>query len=182
MRGRLAQFPPVAREDASALITARVMALPEFQQVHVVALYAALPVEPQTRGIFAGAQAGQILVFPRMDAATSRLDFFAVHDWNELVPGKFGLLEPDPHKCELMELAAIDTILVPGMAFDRHCLRLGRGGGYYDRLLERLPQATRRVGAFFACQEVESVLSEAHDQPLDAIVTEKGVIENAKQD
>ena len=65
------------------------------------------------------------------------------------------------------------------MAFDRSGNRLGYGAGYYDRTLERLRQMTARlqvIGVGYAFQEVDFIDPEPHDQKLDAIVTEKGVI------
>ena len=72
-----------------------------------------------------------------------------------------------------------DVVLVPLVAFDRRGNRLGYGAGYYDRTLERLRQMSARlhvIGVAYAFQEVESIEPEPHDQKLDVIVTEKGVI------
>lgn len=73
---------------------------------------------------------------------------------------------------------APSLVLVPCLAFDRAGGRLGYGAGHFDRALERLRAAgpTRVVALAFADQEVASTCSEAHDQPLDAIVTERELI------
>ena len=69
-------------------------------------------------------------------------------------------------------------LIVPLVAFDANCWRLGYGGGFYDRTLEllRACRATTAVGIAYAAQEVPSVPREATDQPLDAVVTEGGII------
>lgn len=113
-----------------------------------------------------------MIVFPRVEMESKRIDFYRVRAWSDLVPGSFGVREPDPERCSLVPMSEIEFLLVPGVAFDRHGGRLGRGGGFYDRLLEQLPKSVPRVGAFFACQELTEVAREAHDQPLDRVITE----------
>jgi 5-formyltetrahydrofolate cyclo-ligase len=68
-----------------------------------------------------------------------------------------------------------DIILVPLLAFDRQGRRLGQGGGHYDRLLARNPQA-KAVGLAYAAQEVPLVPTEPHDRRLDWILTEREAI------
>ena len=63
---------------------------------------------------------------------------------------------------------------MPLLGFDKRGTRLGYGGGYYDRTLERLSKRPRLVGIAFAAQELEDIPREAHDVPLDTIVTEAG--------
>ena len=78
-----------------------------------------------------------------------------------------------------------DLLIVPLLAFDREGRRLGYGGGFFDRTLARLRAAgpvrpVRAVGFGYAAQEVDEVPADATDQPLDAIVTEAGVIRPAR--
>lgn len=82
----------------------------------------------------------------------------------------FGTLAPS----ELAPQAEPDVILMPLLAFDKRGTRLGYGGGYYDRTLERLSRRPRLVGLAFAAQELEDIPREPHDVPLDTIVTENG--------
>ncbi|WP_334176689.1 5-formyltetrahydrofolate cyclo-ligase [Pseudoxanthobacter sp.] len=93
-----------------------------------------------------------------------------------LVPGRFGLSEPPDHA----DIAVPDVILVPLAAFDRHGNRVGYGKGFYDRALARLDQADppgpRAIGLAFSVQAVEAVPAEAHDRPLDAVLTEAGLL------
>lgn len=85
--------------------------------------------------------------------------------------GAFGVLEPG-EECPRREPKA-DVILVPGMAFDHLGARLGRGKGYYDRLLESFVGV--RVGVCFEEQVVEAVPSEPHDKRMDYLVTPAGL-------
>jgi len=84
-------------------------------------------------------------------------------------PGRFGTVYPDG------EALVPDLVLVPLLAFDRRCFRLGYGGGYYDRTLATLPGATA-IGCAYALQEMKDVPVEPHDIRLHAIATERGVI------
>jgi len=82
----------------------------------------------------------------------------------------FGTLAPS----ELAPQVEPDVILMPLLGFDKRGTRLGYGGGYYDRTLERLSRRPRLVGLAFAAQELDDIPREAHDVPLDIIVTEHG--------
>ena len=82
----------------------------------------------------------------------------------------FGTLAPS----ELAPQVEPDVILMPLLGFDKRGTRLGYGGGYYDRTLERLSKRPRLVGLAFAAQELEDIPREAHDVPLDTVVTEQG--------
>jgi 5-formyltetrahydrofolate cyclo-ligase len=76
-----------------------------------------------------------------------------------------------------------EIVIVPLVAFDRRGGRLGYGGGFYDRTLERLRarRATMAIGFAFAVQEAEALPLEETDQPLDLIVTEHGIIDPRPQ-
>jgi 5-formyltetrahydrofolate cyclo-ligase len=83
----------------------------------------------------------------------------------------FGTLAPS----ELAPQVEPDVILMPLLGFDAQGTRLGYGGGYYDRTLAKLTKKPRLIGLAFADQELDAIPREAHDVPLDAIVTENGV-------
>ena len=82
----------------------------------------------------------------------------------------FGTLAPS----ELSPQVEPDVIIMPLLGFDKRGTRLGYGGGYYDRTLERLSRRPRLVGIAFAAQELDDIPREAHDVPLDIIITEAG--------
>lgn len=82
----------------------------------------------------------------------------------------FGTLAPS----ELAPQVEPDLIIVPLLGFDARGTRLGYGGGYYDRTLARLAKKPRLVGIAFAAQEIAEIPHEAHDMPLDMVITENG--------
>jgi 5-formyltetrahydrofolate cyclo-ligase len=122
------------------------------------------------------AQAGARLALPVTPAkdSTGPLRF---HLWRAdaaLHLSPFGVYEPDPGS----ESLDPDVLLTPLLAFDRSGGRLGYGAGHYDRTLARL-RATKPVvaiGLAFAAQEIDQVPMDAHDQRLDAILTERAFI------
>ena len=82
----------------------------------------------------------------------------------------FGTLAP----AELAPQVEPDIIIVPLLGFDKRGTRLGYGGGYYDRTFDKLSKRPRLVGIAFAAQELDEIPRDAHDIPLDIIITEHG--------
>ncbi|HMA15800.1 MAG: 5-formyltetrahydrofolate cyclo-ligase [Bacteroidota bacterium] len=117
---------------------------------------------------------GLRVALPAIRAAGEPLDFRAWGPGDELRPAGFGTSEPAPSA----PLVTPDLLLVPLLAFDAAGYRLGYGGGFYDRSLALL-RATGdilAVGLAYAAQQVAAVPREATDQPLDLVVTERGVL------
>jgi len=86
----------------------------------------------------------------------------------------FGSREPTDGR--VLEAGELDLIVVPGVAFDRSCHRVGYGGGFYDRLLASTREGTAAIAIAFAMQVVDEVPTGPLDRPVDAIVTEDDVI------
>lgn len=106
----------------------------------------------------------------------NNLKLFRFSDPAELAVGGFGILEPlDSLRCLPEKLARpheLDLLAVPGVAFDRRGGRIGHGRGYFDRLLRRVRPDAITLGLAFDCQLFDRVPMEAHDVPLDGVVTE----------
>jgi 5-formyltetrahydrofolate cyclo-ligase len=115
------------------------------------------------------------LAFPRVAAKDEPLVFHRWTSGQNLQRGAYGIPEPSKD----WPLAYPKILLVPLLAFDRRGHRLGYGGGYYDRTLDflRANSTARAVGVAYAGQEVPELPCEAHDHPLDAVITENGVRE-----
>jgi len=163
------------RAASSHTIQQRVIGLPAYLGAATVGLYAPIGAEVDTAEIAAAAaKAGKRLAFPRLVEGQTALDFAACEP-SELVAAALGTREPPP-RAPAVPPAELDLLLVPGVAFDHLCRRLGRGRGFYDAALASLPVSALRVGLAFEVQLVPSVPEEPHDQPLDAVVTEARVI------
>jgi len=117
---------------------------------------------------------GKKVYLPKTWLKERRLTFHRVYSFSDLVPGPFGLLEPNP-KNEETDLGSLDVMFVPGLAFDVKGYRLGYGGGFYDRMLRET--SALKVGVCYSFQLVESLPVEPHDVPVDLILTEDGIIQ-----
>jgi 5-formyltetrahydrofolate cyclo-ligase len=147
--------------------------LPGYAEASTVLLYAkAFAEELETRPFFIRAlEAGKRVVLPKVDRQRQIMRLFQIRDPKlDLEPGTLGIPEPKPH-CPPIERREIDWVLVPGLAFDLHCHRLGRGAGHYDRLLPRLRPDANCWALGFDCQVVEQLPSEPHDVPVDGVAT-----------
>jgi 5-formyltetrahydrofolate cyclo-ligase len=167
---------PGIRAEASQAIADRLWALPRFQEGRIVALYASVGAEVETLVIARRAlEAGKRVLWPLAAEGPDRSLRFAACPPEALRPGPLGAPEPPPGS-PAVSLEALDCVLVPGVAFDGQCRRLGRGGGYYDATLAGLPERTFRVGLCFEIQVVEAVPVDPHDVRLHAVVTERQVL------
>lgn len=99
-------------------------------------------------------------VFPRV--VEEMLVLHAVASLTDLRPGAFGILEPQP-QAPIVTPEQVDVFLCPGLAFDPTGVRLGRGKGYYDRLLAQAAPSALRIGVGLDVHWVESLPAEAHD-------------------
>lgn len=148
---------------------------PEFAAAGTIALYAALPDEVPTQPLFEAALAsGKRILLPRISAQDC-LEFGVVKDWKQLRVGRFGVLEPEPESPGV-PLATGHLVIVPGVGFTPQGHRLGRGKGYYDRALAAAEGAPGLFGLCFSCQLVVDLPSEAHDQRVQAVVSERGIV------
>jgi len=145
----------------------------DFSDASCVALYAALPGEVPTRPCFELLrERGAETLFPRIE--TDGLAFCSVARWEDLEPGRYGVLEP-PRAAALRRLEEADLVLVPGLAFDAQGNRLGQGKGYYDAALPALGVGPPIVGMAHAFQVLAQVPHGSRDRRVDAIVTENGM-------
>lgn len=181
MRTRLRELTPDFRAEASLVISELAAQTHAFLQSKCVALFAPLPSEPDIHPLIEEAWArGKEVVMPLMikPGGKPELDWHVVTSWEDLVvPGPFGLREPDPLLSPRVKDAAIDCAFVPGLAFDPAGVRLGRGGGFYDYFLGKVSADLPRFGLMFACQQVPAVPREEHDQRLPSVITEDGVLQ-----
>ena len=176
-RRRLRDLLPGARAAAETEIARLVWTVPEIAAARTLLLYAHLASEVSTDAIALEALTrGVHVVFPRVLPDTRALDLHTVAEPDALRIGAYGIREPDPERCARVPVEAVDAVLVPGLAWDRRGGRLGRGAGYYDRLFA-LPQWRGfRCGVFYAAQRAPRVPTDPWDVPLDAVVTEDGVV------
>jgi len=136
-------LPPATRRELSARITPQLLALDAYRQASCVLAYMSFGSEFDTAALVTDALAsGRQLCLPRVDRNTRRLELHYVgNPASDLQTGTWGIREPRA-ECPPADLARVDFVLLPGVAFTPQCDRLGYGGGFYDRFLPR----TRRAG------------------------------------
>jgi 5-formyltetrahydrofolate cyclo-ligase len=151
------------------------LATPEVRRAATVAVYVSISTEPGTGPLLDGLRdLGRRVILPVVQPDLD-LDW-AVYDGPEsLVRARRGLLEPEGPRLGLDAVATADVVLTPGLAVDRTGMRLGQGGGCYDRALGRVPVGTFTCTLLYDDELVDAVPSAPHDRPVTAVATPSGV-------
>ena len=154
------------RAALSSEVIAKLEATPLWKQAHTVLLYRSLPDEVATEDLILRAcEQGKRVLLPVVIGDDLELREYRGED--SLSEGAFHILEPQG--CAFTNFEAIDLAIIPGVAFTADGRRLGRGRGYYDRLLARLVDVCK-IGICWPFQLLEQLPSEAHDIGMDAVV------------
>jgi 5-formyltetrahydrofolate cyclo-ligase len=136
-----------------------------------------MPEEIDTETLMRGwLEAGVPMALPRIDAASGEIRAYRIDGLDHLETNRWGIREPVPDPAAEVQPADLGVIVVPGLAFDKTGRRLGRGRGYYDRFLRAAGRGPLRAGLFYAIQELDRVPVGEHDETLDLIFTERGMI------
>ena len=172
-RGRV---PLPVLSDHARAVAEHLMAAPELRRAATVAAYVSVGREPGTGPLLAAlAEAGKRVILPLLQPDDD-LDWAVYRGPDSLVPARRGLLEPVGAPLGPDAIGTADCVIVPGLAVDRTGLRLGRGGGSYDRALGRVPVGTFTCVVLQASEVRDEVPADAHDRRVTAVVTEDGVI------
>jgi 5-formyltetrahydrofolate cyclo-ligase len=160
----------------SARIQERLLASEAYRECENLVLYAPIQNEVLTGGILAHAlHAGRAVCFPRLQDGNSVPFLVRINDPAELKPGAFGIPEPTGAEIVPPEKLGRALICVPGVAFTQTGQRLGRGGGYYDRLLAAAPPQVVSAGLAYSFQVLDRLPESPHDRRLDLIITESAL-------
>jgi 5-formyltetrahydrofolate cyclo-ligase len=172
-RSKLAELEslhPEVRRRLSTQMLAVLQASPQWQESRLALLFHPLRSEPDLAPLLEGDD--RSLILPRVTAGGLDLHFFRPGE-GTLRRSRHGMFEPDPHTCARAPIEEIDLALIPGLAFDPDTgIRLGRGGGYYDRLLADKRFRAVTIGIAFGFQLHAGLPAELHDQPVASILTE----------
>lgn len=167
------------RRNKSERIAATLLASEAVAASHSIFVYVHFRSEVETVSLIRSLlEMGKQVSVPLTRVAEKRLDIVLLEDPDrDLAPGYCAIPEPTEEVAGARTISAeeLDLILLPGSVFDERGGRYGYGGGYYDRLLARIPAATR-YGLAYELQVVEQLDLQPHDQILDGIVTEERLI------
>lgn len=162
------KMDPRTRALQSQQLMAHLAGHPQFVRARTVLLYHALPDEVDTRQFIQEWSEKKQILLPVVTG-----DHLLLRPYlNEttLSDGSYGIMEPQGK--DFTELEKIDLAIIPGMAFDKEGNRLGRGKGYYDRLLQQLRDcAIYKIGICFDFQFLDHIPTEPHDIPVDEVIT-----------
>jgi 5-formyltetrahydrofolate cyclo-ligase len=166
----LRNLPDAARKEASEKAGARLCRQEIWEAARSVLFYSSIAGELDLSAVIESAlHAGKVVLLPRFVAETGTYEAVQVFDLKrDCAPGKFGISEPGP-QFAVYPLKSLDLVLAPGIGFDLDGRRLGRGGGFYDRLLARVAGA--KCGVAFDQQIVGEIPAEGHDIRMDFILT-----------
>jgi 5-formyltetrahydrofolate cyclo-ligase len=168
--------------ETTATLAARALELPELAHARTVAAYVSVGGEPGTLALLDALHARGVRVLLPVLLADNDLDWGAYAGAGSLVRvqhgGKMALLEPAGERLGPEAVQEADAVLLPGLAVDGRGMRLGRGGGSYDRVLARLERAgadPALLVLLYGSEVVERVPEEPHDRPVHAVVTPTGL-------
>lgn len=173
------QFAKLLKDQGSAQrqikcqkIAELLFKLPAFMKARSVLFYASTLSEVDTFAMMQQAkQLEKIIALPSIQKNQKTMRPILTDSLTNLKTGPYGIQEPDDTILKAIDIASLDAVIVPGLAFDKKNNRLGRGAGYYDRFLSGLSENTVTIGLAFDFQVVDSLPVEQHDVALDCILS-----------
>lgn len=174
---------PKEREEAGERIAGEFLRLPEVQRCQTVFAYLSCGAEVPTHALVSRLfEMGRRVAVPKV-TGMGRMDFYEIHSLAECVPGTYGILEPETGTPLYPEPETPgrpgDVMILPGLAFTADGGRLGYGGGYYDRYLEKYPDIFL-VAFAYGFSLLPELAAEWHDKKADVLLTPGQVIRNSK--
>jgi len=164
-----ARLTGAERAAAGHAVREAVLALPETQMAGTAAAYYSVGTEPDTRGlVYALWKRGSYVLLPVL-LPGGDLDWASYEGPDSLVPGRRGTLQPAEPPRGPAAVASADLVIVPALAVDRRGIRLGRGGGSYDRALARVGGPVPTVALLYDGELLDEVPSGPHDLPVRMI-------------
>lgn len=172
-RQKIRALKSTSNEDEQAEESKRIMECvlshPKVKASEVILMYYSLPDEVDTHAaIDTLCQEGKIVLLPKI-IDNEHLELRRYTGMSDMTSGQFGIMEPVG--TPFASIKNVDVAIVPGMSFDSQCHRLGRGKGYYDRLLSQMPR-TYIIGVCFEFQKCENLPCDKHDIQMDEIISQ----------
>lgn len=166
---------PEQRADHAERLRDVVLGLPEIAAAGTVATYVSVAAEPGTGPLLDALAERELRVLLPVTLADMTLDWAVYTDAGSLVPAGHGLTEPSGPRLGTEGVHTADVVLLPALAVDGRGLRMGRGGGCYDRVLAALDPAVLTCALLYEHELVSEVPAEPHDRPVAAVATPAGI-------
>lgn len=186
IRKEILQLRNKLKEDYRILaddkIYHRLTDLEYYRQAKIILSYVSYRSEVNTKRILQKALAdGKIVAVPKVLDKNGIMEFYEIHSLQELVTGYQGIEEPDIKEKEPVDIEGRwENILMimPGAAFDHQCSRIGYGGGFYDRYLNRYrSRHMKTIAVCYEIQVVDDIPAEPLDVKPDMVLTERHIFE-----
>jgi 5-formyltetrahydrofolate cyclo-ligase len=159
------------RAAAGRAIRDALLALPQVQMAGTVAAYYSIGAEPDTHGlVYALWKRGSYVLLPRLRPDMD-LDWASYEGPDSLGAGPRGLTEPTEASRGVAAVSRADLVIVPALAVDRQGVRLGRGGGSYDRALARVGSQVPTIALLYDAELLDEVPAAAHDQRVRLVAS-----------
>ena len=180
MRKLSAKMPEHERQARDAQICRRLLALPEYSSAQSIFIYISSGDEVSTKELVDKMLSDNKRIFAPHCYGNGVMDAVRLFSTSELSRGLYGLFEP-PSNNPRIQPQELDLIIVPAVAFAYNGARLGRGGGYYDRYIDRA-NGVKTIGICRENNFLPSMDTEAHDKYVDIIITEKQTVKSDKKE
>ena len=159
------------RFKKSLVILRKFFAIKEFKSAKTILFYVAFDGEVETLDMITRAYAkGKKVAVPTILKNKRMIIPTLISNGEELELGPYGIRHPKHNPSSWLKAEDLDLVVVPGVAFDKRCHRLGRGAGYYDRFLASLPKDVSTVGLAFDFQIVDVLPHQEHDIPVSRVI------------
>lgn len=173
------------RSTASAAMMDRFTSMEEYGAAKIILAYWSVGAEPDTHAVIERMLAdGKTVCLPRcidmgqngrIPGAVPEMEAREICSAADMIPGAYGILEPG-EGCALIRPEEIDLMLMPCLACDTSCRRIGHGAGYYDRYLGLVRDDCCKAALCYEAVLADELPVEEHDKPVDAVLTEERII------
>ena len=173
MKRLLKEMSPEERRLQSSVVCGKLRDHPRVREARRIGVYLAMPEEVQLQEVMEEWQQSKEVYLPYIEEGAAGMRFSRVRPEAELrsVSAKMPHLRQHSEDSAQFLSDPLDVLIVPGLAFDRHRGRLGRGGGFYDAWIARAPPSTYKLAVCFRQQVVDDALPmEEHDQRVDEVL------------
>lgn len=172
MKKKLADMPSDTFDDLCKKIHDKLFQDCLWLQADTVGLTISLNREIDTRKVIERAwELGKQTAIPKCSPSSFEMEFYLFDSYSQLEKGYCNLEEPIVEKTRMIAAKDLDLLIVPGLAFDKNGYRIGYGGGFYDRYLQKYPNDTLSLS--LECQVIQRVPRDCYDKPVNMLITEK---------
>ena len=175
MRQQRDEYDEIMRKKKSSEIMKMLQKQKEYENAEKICVYISKGSEVAThewiRDILE--EGSKKVVVPVTDVQKRKITLSMLSDMRDLKQGTYEILEPQEDKRNAVSPEQVDLFIIPGIAFDGNCSRIGYGGGYYDKLLSTIKKP--KIGVAYSFQIVQHIPKEKTDISVDKVITEKEV-------